>query len=292
MALTLTNDFVFKVVFGQEATTDILVDLVNAVLEDEDFPSVVSLVLNNPVNVRQTEWLKETNLDIKATDSSGRQFDVEMQVSSDPAFASRSLYYWARQYSDQLGSGEAYRRLRPVVCINILASRLFDELPEIHNCFMIKHIRRSDVVLTGDLSIHFVELDKPVQGKERFRRWMEYFRNEGGGDGDMQVLLRDDMILRKAHGLFEGCTQDPELRERALAREKFLRDQLSRMEAARLEGLKEGQEEGKREGIKEGIKEGKKQGVLETAARMKGIGIELTVIGQATGLSAAEIEAL
>ena len=96
----------------------------------------------------------------------------------------------------------------------------------------------------------------------------------------MQVLLKDDTILCKAHGLFEGCTQDPELRERALAREKFLRDQLSRMEAARLEG----QEEGK--------KEGKKEGVLETAARMKGIGIELAVIGQATGLSAVEIEAL
>ena len=183
-----------------------------------------------------------------------------------------------------------------MVCINILGFRLFDDLPESHNCFMIKHIRRNDVVLTEDLSIHFIELDKPVQGKERFRRWMEYFRSEGGGDGDMQVLLKDDTILRKAHRLFEGCTQDQELRERALAREKFLRDQLSRMDAARLEGLKEGQEEGRKEGIedgkKEGMKEGEKEGVRKTATRMKGLGIGLDVIGQATGLSVAEIEAL
>ena len=45
MALRLTNDFIFKYVFGREETKDILIDLINAVLSDSGFEPVASIVL-------------------------------------------------------------------------------------------------------------------------------------------------------------------------------------------------------------------------------------------------------
>ncbi len=103
--LRLTNDFVFKRVFGREDTTDILRAFVNAVLLDSGEPAVVELTVKNPELSRQTNWLRTAILDVLAVDETGRRFEIEVQVESEPAFSNRSLYYWARAYADQLEKG-------------------------------------------------------------------------------------------------------------------------------------------------------------------------------------------
>jgi predicted transposase/invertase (TIGR01784 family) len=62
---------------------------------------------------------KESVLDVKAQDESGRIFDVEIQVISSPYYTKRSLYYWAKVYESQLKESELYSTLNPVICINI-----------------------------------------------------------------------------------------------------------------------------------------------------------------------------
>jgi predicted transposase/invertase (TIGR01784 family) len=84
--LRLLNDYIFKYVFGREETKDVLLDLVNAILEDAGWPRVRSLTLGNPAQGRSGSFFKETVLDIRAEDEHDRQFDIEIQVSSNPYF--------------------------------------------------------------------------------------------------------------------------------------------------------------------------------------------------------------
>jgi len=71
------NDIAFKKIFGDSSKTEILVSFLNAVLE---LPSpIASLKIATPYQTPQIEELKYTSLDVKAVDSNGREFIVEMQ---------------------------------------------------------------------------------------------------------------------------------------------------------------------------------------------------------------------
>lgn len=103
-------------------------------------------------------------------------------------------------------------------------------------------------------------------------------------------------ILRKA-------TEEEILRERALAREKFLRDKLHMenrykhgLEEGRADGFIKGHEEGREKGLAEGLAEGRAEGraekTREIAKNFKASGIPIDVIANNTGLTAEEIEKL
>ena len=57
-------------------------------------------------------------------------------------------------------------------------------------------------------------------------------------------------------------------------------------------GLAEGKAEGIAEGRAEGITEGKFEGKTETARNLKRLGVPVTTIAEATGLTVEEVEAL
>ena len=71
------------------------------------------------------------------------------------------MFYWSQLYGNQLDRGLAYGRLRPVICVNILAFTIFGDLPGRHNWLMIRNASRPEFVLTEDLVLHYIELYKP-----------------------------------------------------------------------------------------------------------------------------------
>jgi hypothetical protein len=323
--LRLINDYIFKYVFGREETKDVLLDLVNAILEDSGWPRVRSLTLGNPTQGRSGSFFKETVLDIQAEDEHDRQFDIEIQVNSNPYFVNRSLFYWAQLYGNQLDRGLTYGRLRPVICVNILAFTIFPYLPGRHNWFMLRNAAKPDYVLTEDLVLHYIELYKPLpeaggpgspdsiaaqsvqqtSGQRveqaagltahptRLAVWIEFLRREREGE-DMKVLLSDDLIFQKAHEAFQWSTHDRESRELALSRERFLRDQASNLEYALEEGLAKGLEQGLEKGLEQGLEQGFSKGREEAmnkiAKAMKIRGLDSELITDVTGLDRDFVE--
>lgn len=276
MPLKLTNDFIFKVVFGQESNKDLLLDLVNAVLADSGQATAVSLILKNPVNLRTARWDKETALDVSAVDATGRVFDIEIQVEPDPNFARRSLYYWARLYSRQITKGHDYLELVPVVCINILGFKLFTESTPAHTCYMIRELNNPDLVLTEDLMIHYIELPKPIKGESRLSVWEHLLANLGTGkEADMTIMFKHDPIMAKVKQQFDHCLEDEQLRDEALAREMYHFDRISQLNGAMETGLKQGLEKGKHENAIMVVRNCKAEGVsMELAARLSGLPLD------------------
>jgi predicted transposase/invertase (TIGR01784 family) len=280
MSLGLTNDYIFRYVFGRKESTPMLLDLVNAVLTDAGSRPVLSLELQNPVNPRDASWAKETVLDILAIDEDKRQFDIEMQVSANPYYANRSLYYWSQAYSRQLGKGHEYEELRPVVCINLLDFVLFDDTPENHHHYVITDARDPERQLTDDLHIHFVELCKDMHREVPLKWWAELFENAGVEGADMKKILSKDMLFAKAYEDLEYCKQNREMRNLALSRHMFQLDMNSKLGYALRKGLAEGRAEGE-------IK-----GKAEVVRHMLERGMGLDAIALATGMEVKELESL
>lgn len=300
MGLRLVNDFIFLYVFGQEETKDLLLDLVNAVLVDAECQPVRSIELKNPVKLRDASWAKETVLDICATGEDKRQFDIEMQMNYQRDFINRTLYYWAQQYSRQLEKGSTYGILRPVVGINLMDFVLFKDTQENHHRFMLSDVKNPESVLTTDLQIHYVELTKASPRDAKLKQWIRLLENAGKEGADMKVLFSGDEMISRAYEQFERCTQDEELRNLALAREKFQRDVANRMWSAEQDGLEKGMEEGLEKGMQKGMQKGIQKGMeegmeiakIEDARKFKALGVSEEIIVKATGLSVEIVKGL
>ncbi|MDR1473897.1 MAG: Rpn family recombination-promoting nuclease/putative transposase [Lactobacillales bacterium] len=117
---SVTDDLLFKLVFGDERNKNALIHLLN---------SVVGFQISE-VDIRKTEMTpefiggKESRLDVLATDEKGRLYNVELQKQNDINMCERSLFYWSEVFYKQLDKGESYDLLRKTICINILEFKL------------------------------------------------------------------------------------------------------------------------------------------------------------------------
>ncbi len=275
--VTGTSDLFVRYLLGSEKNTDLLVDFINAVLADSGFEMIKKATITNPFNLKDYSIDKETILDVKAVSETNKTFDVEIQNHPENSYVKRSLYYWSQLYSSQLDKGSAYRELQPVICINLLSHSMFKTIKKGHSCFLLTEKENKESILTDDLQINYLELPKfgdTYNIKSRLSLWAWFFRFEGVAEKEeeMEFLLKQDPVMEKAHNVYTTFTEDRRLRELSEARQKRLKDEASRLDSARQEGLE--------------------QGKLETARQFKIMGVSVDIISKATGLSLEEIEKL
>jgi len=105
-----TVDCVFKALLGDPQRSALLCDFLNSILEPA--PPVTGVEILNPYNEREFAGDKLTIVDLKATDSAGRVYQVEIQLAAHRWLPARMLYNWSDLYQQQLGSGEHFERLK------------------------------------------------------------------------------------------------------------------------------------------------------------------------------------
>jgi predicted transposase/invertase (TIGR01784 family) len=152
-------DFAFKKLFGSEENKDLLISLINAIVSEKD--QVTDIELKNPYNLASYRAGKMSVLDIKALDTSGRWYNIEMQVNEDLQFDKRALYYWAKLVTEQLSEGMLYRELKRTVSINILDFNFTPSETEFHNIYKICNVTTGDDDRFHDIfELHYLELRK------------------------------------------------------------------------------------------------------------------------------------
>ncbi|HEX5270564.1 MAG TPA: Rpn family recombination-promoting nuclease/putative transposase, partial [Gemmataceae bacterium] len=130
-------DYIFKRLFGREQNRALLIHLLNSALKPARGRDVSDVLLLNPFNEKETFDDKLSVVDIKARDTSGRQFNIEMQMFAVRFFPKRVLYYWSRLHQEQLREGEDYASLRPTVSISFVNGTLFPGLADYHLVFRL-----------------------------------------------------------------------------------------------------------------------------------------------------------
>ena len=152
-------DCVFKAIFGSEENKDVLIHLLNAVLTPPPQKRIADVTILNPYNERTFENGKTSVVDIKATDSSGQHFQIEVQLAIHPALRERMLFTWADIYHRQLLSGENYHQLKPTVSIWFLDETLFPKVKAFSHRFGLLERNRFER-LTDHLDLHVIEMNK------------------------------------------------------------------------------------------------------------------------------------
>jgi predicted transposase/invertase (TIGR01784 family) len=236
-------DYAFKKVFGSESTRDLLEDLVNAVLELPPAYRIVDLQVRNPFNEKETAEDKLSVLDIKAQDASGRLINIEMQMVVPHLFRQRSVYYWAKVYTQQLEEGSDYGDLHPTISICFLNGQLFPKRSEYHHRFILTDLATGEV-LTDHLVMHFVELPKFTLTAEQLKTplevWCYFLRHGESLDPSNLPATLDVPLIHRALEILNMLTQSDPERERYEARLKGLRDLSVSLAGERQEGRKEG----------------------------------------------------
>lgn len=252
----LTNDVAFQCIFGKPGQERITKKLLERILKIE----IEDLILD--VNKRLLGDAiddKIGRVDVKARLNDGTKIIIEMQVARYPNMAERVLYYWSQSYVSDLKRGDTYRDLKKTIAILISCENLsnLEEIEKYHTKWQIREKEYTEKILTKDLEIHIIELNK-LNEKEKGKEETEWLKLIKKGEIDMSNKKLDEE-LKEAKEELERITKDPETRELYYQREKDLRDKISFALAEREEGYTRGKIEGKVEGKVEGRVERNKE---------------------------------
>lgn len=243
--LDVRNDLVFKIIFGEERNQDLLLMLLNAILTEE----VVEITfLDTHIGAEFVDE-KYSVMDIRVRTKDQMEINIEMQIENHDGFEQRMLLYWAKLYTKQLKGGAPYTQLKKAVQISIVDFN-FLKNDHFHSMFHLLE-KEKQFSFTDHCEIHVLELPKVGLIEDRDRqeiltKWMLFLV---GDDKTKEALAMTDMGIEKAYDELQRVSEDEVMRERAIARDKFLSDQATRKELAELKGRNEGREEGRSEAI-------------------------------------------
>ena len=294
------NDLTFKRVFGEHK--HLCMSLINSMLPLEQ-PVVEIEYKTGELIPELTEVLRNTIVDVRCTDKNGRQFIVEMQMFWSESFKSRVLLNASKAYVMQLDKADSLDLLQPVYALNFVNDR-FDKSPEMENeyyhYYKIVNIKHTEKQITG-LEFLFVELPKfkPKNFAEKKLRdlWLRFLTEINESTTEVPKELLDNELTREAVQYTEKAAYSKAQLESYDKWKIAAMTERSALKDAKNEGLVEGLAEGeaiglkkgKAEGMKEGKAEGKAESMVQVAKSLSKMGVSLSQITEATGLSESEI---
>ena len=137
----MTNDYMFRAVLQEN--NKVLRGLICSLLHLSK-AEVISAEITNPIILGESIAGKEFRLDINVRLNDRTLINLEMQVDDRMDWPDRSLLYLCRSY-DQLGHGQEYMEIHPVIHIGFLDYTLFEESPEFYAAYKLINVKNHDI---------------------------------------------------------------------------------------------------------------------------------------------------
>jgi len=248
-----TLDVVFKMLFARKRGHGALIGLLNAILKPAS--KITSVEVQNPHIPKLLIDDKGTILDIHVKLDDGTLLDIEMQMAPHESLAKRALYYASRMYATELGAGDFYSLLRPVIVIFLLAEDLFPARPdEFAVGFSLHQDDDGPAVfkaeLSGQMQIKFYEIGKAFRlwqtrqlppDDVSLGAWLGFLADPSSQSVEEACMSIPE--LKDAKVALEELSAEDEAREIARIREKSRLHWDSLMDEARRKGKAEGKED-------------------------------------------------
>ena len=301
----LLDDDVFKLVFGQESSKDVMIEFLNQVISDRN---IVDLEFRDKEMHPLARQGKSSIYDMFCQTDDGSRIIVEVQRRKQPFYSERAIYYSTFQIQRQVDAGADYYGFLPVYVINILEFELDEtaDNPEVKTTYRL-YEENSHSLLTDKLTFVFIELGKFKKSKEELDgNILEgmYFCLKNMAALKERPEALEHNVFKKIFEMSELLNMDEETRSKVIDKmttERDLRNQMAYarqmaieegLAEGRAKGLAEGIAEGRAEGLAEGLAEGEMKAKQEHAAKLKQLGVAVNIICEATGLSMEAIESL
>ena len=273
------NDLTFKRVFGEHK--HLCMSLINSMLPLEK--PIVSIEYQTGELVPElTDVLRHTIVDVRCTDSAGRQFIVEMQMYWSESFKSCVLLNASKAYVMQLDKAEDFELLQPVYALNFVNDR-FEKSPEMDNeyyhYYRIVNIKNTQKQIEG-LEFLFLELPKyrPQNRAEKKLRdlWLRFLTEINENTMEIPKALLAHKHTREAVGYMEKAA--------------YTKEQLAAYDKWKIAAMTE--RSALKDAKKEGKIEGKMEEKMETAQKMLKDGMSIENVCKYTELTIQQIEEL
>jgi predicted transposase/invertase (TIGR01784 family) len=317
------TDFGFKKIFGEQASKELLIDFLNALIPQAN--KIIDLNFKNTEHLGQKELDRNAIFDIYCENQSNEKFIVELQKAKQNYFRERTIYYSTFPIREQAEKGEWNYNLNAVFCIGILDFTFNDYESEPEKSEVVHTIKlKNQHGNTFYEKLTYIYIEMPNFNKlednlsSRLDKWLFFIKNLE----DFQSIpsIFSDEIFEKAFEKAELAKFGQEEMDKYESSLKLYRDlkgvidtafidgrsegKIEGLEEGRQEGLEEGRQEGLEEGRQEGLEEGRLEGLEEgrleglqegkynMAKLLKDNGVQIQLIIQTTGLTREEIDLL
>ncbi len=282
--LPLSNDYVFKRIFGKGGNEKILKSLLEAILKIE----IQKIEIKNPEIPKEAIDEKLSILDIKAEINENTLIDIELQVGNTTAIERRLIVYNAKLIAGDIKVSGEYKNAKDtiIICIvndNILKRNAYFSLAMLkyEKTEEIRYVNmgyeKEEEYLSNMLKYYIIELPKFKKKKPKVADLLEKWLYVIGGDRKMmEEYQKENEEIKEAVEQLTEMSADEYERELYEIRERSRLTYNTEMNEARRKGLEEG----------------KKQNKKEIAKKMKEKGVEVEFIQEVTGLTKEEINAL
>ena len=280
------NPFVdrgFKILFGQESSKELLIELINDLLEGEHH--VEDLSYMDKEDPGETTDGRGTVFDLLCKDQDGTTFIVELQNARQTYFYERALYYLCRMIASQGKKGESWEfELVPVYGIFLLNFRS-GKTDKVRTDLVIAD-RETGEQKSRNFREIFIEFPLFNKTESECETPLDYwlynlkhmeqlehlsFKGQKALFARLEELARIANMNKKERAEYEAAL-------------KIYRDNENVVTTARREGIQIGE--------KRGLEKGRAEGILITARLMKQNGASIEFIKQCTGLTDEEIQHL
>ncbi|MCL2405924.1 MAG: Rpn family recombination-promoting nuclease/putative transposase [Defluviitaleaceae bacterium] len=207
--LSPKSDIIFKLLFGDEKSIEILTDFLKAVLDipESDYEDVTIV---DPHLLRQHEGDKLGILDVKVKTKSKKIIDIEIQVKPKPNLEKRVVLYLSKMVAEQVGAGIDYSKIQRAISIIITDYTLKSNNNKYHNRFSLAD--ETGEQFTDILEVNTLELSKLPETEDGtlLWEWMKFLKSESKEEFDM--IAERNPVINKAVVRLAELSQDERTR--------------------------------------------------------------------------------
>jgi len=207
--LSPKSDIVFKLLFGDEKSIEILTDFLKAVLDipESDYEDVTIV---DPHLLRQYQGDKLGILDVKVKTKSKKIIDIEIQVKPKPNLEKRVVLYLSKMIVEQVGSGIDYSKIQRAISIIITDYTLKPNNFNYHNRYLLA--TEAGEKFADILEINTLELSKLPEKEDGtpLWEWMKFLKSESKEEFDM--IAEKNPVINKAVVRLAELSQDERAR--------------------------------------------------------------------------------
>ena len=278
--LPLSNDYVFKRIFGRGGNERILKSLLEAILKI----NIQKIVVKNSEIPKETIDEKLSILDVRAEINKDTIVDIEMQVGNTTAIDRRLVVYNAKLITGDIKISTEYKDAKDTIVICIvndmiikrnaylsLAMLKYEETEDIR--YVDMGCKEEEQYLTKMSKYYIIELPKFKKKRPKVADLLEKWLYVIGGDKEMiEEYKNENEEIKEAVQQLTQMSADEYERELYEIRERSRLTYNTEMNEARRKGLAEGKR--------------------EIAKKMKEKGIDIKMIQEITELTEEEINSL
>ncbi len=282
--INLLTDFGFKLIFGEEANKDLLIDFLNVLLNPVD--KIVDVKFDPTEDRHFKPDDRALIYDVHCTTADGRHFVVEMQNRFQAHFRERALYYLSSDIAKQGLKGDKWDyRLDGAIGIFFMnfdwredkGQQILDEIG-------LTNLRTHEV-FTDKMRMFFLKLplvkENPEDCKTELDQWLYIIKNLENMESITFTRANGNQIFEKLSNVAEFANLPAAAQRKYEQSLKAYRDSFAVEKTAHDEGFAEGMEKGMEKG-----RSLERLGIIQT---MRSKCMSDSEIAELTGLSLNEI---